>query len=253
MDRVDEARRLIDAARHVVVLTGAGISTESGIPDFRGPRGVWTRNPAAEKQSTIQNYLAEPDVRANDGPEGRTYLIALDEVGTHPDRPDTPLRARAFLRRFIEERFKLVTHIETRKVKGYALVVASGGHKLKTATDPRTLPTDPLPLTQIGSTYLRNKSGTMDRLAGSLEALLNRGTRDGLPVIDETGLTGLYDVSLSFAPIQIRPGGPAVETDSPLPTLFTALQEQLGLRLVSRDAIPVDALVVDHVEHPTVD
>ena len=62
-DLVDDARRRIDAARRVVVLTGAGISTESGIPDFRGPKGVWTRNPAAEKQSTIQHYLADPEVR----------------------------------------------------------------------------------------------------------------------------------------------------------------------------------------------
>ena len=62
-DLIAAARQRIDAAQRVVVLTGAGISTESGIPDFRGPRGVWTRNPAAEKQSTIQNYLAEPEVR----------------------------------------------------------------------------------------------------------------------------------------------------------------------------------------------
>ena len=62
-ERIDDVRRRIDAAQRIVVLTGAGISTESGIPDFRGPRGVWTRNPAAEKQSTIQNYLAEPEVR----------------------------------------------------------------------------------------------------------------------------------------------------------------------------------------------
>ena len=62
-DPVDDARRRIDAARRVVVLTGAGISTDSGIPDFRGPKGVWTRNPAAEKQSTIQHYLADPEVR----------------------------------------------------------------------------------------------------------------------------------------------------------------------------------------------
>lgn len=53
----------IDAAERVVALTGAGISTDSGIPDFRGPQGVWTRNPAAEKLSTLQNYLAEPEVR----------------------------------------------------------------------------------------------------------------------------------------------------------------------------------------------
>lgn len=56
-------RGWIDDARRVVVLTGAGISTDSGIPDFRGPQGVWTRNPEAEKMATIQNYLAEPDVR----------------------------------------------------------------------------------------------------------------------------------------------------------------------------------------------
>jgi NAD-dependent deacetylase len=62
-DLVDDARRRVDRAERIVVLTGAGISTESGIPDFRGPKGVWTRNPAAEKQSTIQHYLADPEVR----------------------------------------------------------------------------------------------------------------------------------------------------------------------------------------------
>ena len=62
-DRVASVARWIDAAQRIVVLTGAGISTDSGIPDFRGPQGVWTRNPAAEKQSTIQNYLADKEVR----------------------------------------------------------------------------------------------------------------------------------------------------------------------------------------------
>jgi NAD-dependent deacetylase len=57
------ARGLIDAATRVVVLTGAGISTESGIPDFRGPQGVWTRDPKAEKMSTLQHYVADPEVR----------------------------------------------------------------------------------------------------------------------------------------------------------------------------------------------
>jgi NAD-dependent protein deacetylase/lipoamidase len=58
-----EARAAVAAARRVVVLTGAGISTDSGIPDFRGPNGVWTRNPAAEKASNIQFYLRDPEVR----------------------------------------------------------------------------------------------------------------------------------------------------------------------------------------------
>jgi NAD-dependent deacetylase len=50
-------------ARRVVVLSGAGISTDSGIPDFRGPNGVWTKNPAAEKTATLQYYLGDPEVR----------------------------------------------------------------------------------------------------------------------------------------------------------------------------------------------
>jgi NAD-dependent deacetylase len=60
---VKEVARAIAAAERIAVLTGAGISTDSGIPDFRGPRGVWTRNPAAEKAANIQNYLADPEVR----------------------------------------------------------------------------------------------------------------------------------------------------------------------------------------------
>jgi len=50
-------------ASNVVVLTGAGISTDSGIPDFRGPNGLWTKNPLAEKMSDIRYYLADPEVR----------------------------------------------------------------------------------------------------------------------------------------------------------------------------------------------
>jgi NAD-dependent deacetylase len=60
---IEAVRSWIDAARRVVVLTGAGISTDSGIPDFRGPQGLWTKNPLAEKMSNIHYYLADPEVR----------------------------------------------------------------------------------------------------------------------------------------------------------------------------------------------
>jgi NAD-dependent deacetylase len=57
------ARQLIDEASRIVVLTGAGISTDSGIPDFRGPNGVWTKNPEAMKTATLEHYLGDPEIR----------------------------------------------------------------------------------------------------------------------------------------------------------------------------------------------
>ena len=60
---ISRAREMIDEAGSVAVLTGAGISTDSGIPDFRGPQGLWTKNPEAEKASNIRHYVSDPEVR----------------------------------------------------------------------------------------------------------------------------------------------------------------------------------------------
>ena len=60
---IETIRGWVEEASNVVVLTGAGISTDSGIPDFRGPQGVWTKNPGAEKMATLQHYMADPEVR----------------------------------------------------------------------------------------------------------------------------------------------------------------------------------------------
>src|SRR5712692_9256072 len=60
---IAEVRAWVREAQRIVALTGAGISTDSGIPDFRGPQGVWTKNPLAEKMSNIHCYLADPQVR----------------------------------------------------------------------------------------------------------------------------------------------------------------------------------------------
>ena len=81
---LDIIRGWIKAAQRVVVLTGAGISTDSGIPDFRGPDGLWTKNPLAEKTSTLSWYLNDPEVRkAAWANRARTYGRPLQPNGGH--------------------------------------------------------------------------------------------------------------------------------------------------------------------------
>ena len=58
------AAAILAGASRILVFTGAGISTDSGIPDFRGPNGVWTRNPKAEQASNIRYWIADAEVRA---------------------------------------------------------------------------------------------------------------------------------------------------------------------------------------------
>jgi len=91
-DLIVQVRSWIDAAQRIVVLTGAGISTDSGIPDFRGPNGVWTRNPGAERRATLQNYLSDPAVRRE------AWQARLDHPGLSA-RPNAGHRALVELER----------------------------------------------------------------------------------------------------------------------------------------------------------
>jgi NAD-dependent deacetylase len=103
---LETVRGWIAAARRIVVLTGAGISTDSGIPDFRGPQGVWTRNPEAEKMATISHYMADPEVRK------RSWRMWID-MGIERLEPNAGHRALALL----EQRGTLHTLI-TQNVDG---------------------------------------------------------------------------------------------------------------------------------------
>jgi len=84
---IDTVRTWIDASDRVVVLTGAGISTESGIPDFRGPQGVWTTDPRAERLSNIHSYMSDPEVRR----------LSWQSRLTHPTWHATPNRGHQAL------------------------------------------------------------------------------------------------------------------------------------------------------------
>lgn len=63
MSVLEQATEWVRSAQRIVVLSGAGLSTDSGIPDFRGPNGLWKKDPAAERASTLQHYLADPELR----------------------------------------------------------------------------------------------------------------------------------------------------------------------------------------------
>ncbi len=91
---VDQVRDWITNARSVAALTGAGMSTASGIPDFRGPQGIWTRSPESQRLSSIDAYIEDPEVRRRswqgrrDHPAwtaspnaGHAALVALEQAG----------------------------------------------------------------------------------------------------------------------------------------------------------------------------
>jgi uncharacterized protein (TIGR03435 family) len=131
------------------------------------------------------------------------------------------------LRRLLEERLHLQTHWVRKEIKGYALVVAKGGPKLQ-------------PSKNNAKTYgyiLSNGIGIQNEGMGALASML--ASPAGHPVVDKTGITGNFEFVLRYAT--------ANNPDSNLPDLFTALQEQLGLKLKSQ-GVPVEMLVIDHVD-----
>jgi uncharacterized protein (TIGR03435 family) len=155
-----------------------------------------------------------------------------------PDTTDA--QARQMMQTFLADRFKLSVHRETKIMPVYALVIGSGGFKLK-PTDPKNDP----PRERGSIRCPPEDRGCRNLVMGSVpvsEFASALGVTAGRPVIDKTGLTGTYYLDLTWA------GDTA--PSSPLPSLPTALKERFGLELRPESG-PVDILVIDHVEKPT--
>jgi uncharacterized protein (TIGR03435 family) len=204
------------------------------------------------------------------------YRIEAKADG-NPDKEQMRLMVQSLL----EERFKLKMHGETRETPVYSLVVAKGGHKLQPAKDEQGNPIVSLPPPEE-----RKKKGMENMAAGSSRSLseiissmapgsyMVMGGRQAVQftgkaismesfatalysiagrrkVIDKTGLTGLYDIQMNYAPPG-PPGAadPALSTEPSAPTIFNALQEQLGLKLESEKA-PLDYFIIDSMEKPS--
>jgi uncharacterized protein (TIGR03435 family) len=150
--------------------------------------------------------------------------------GSDEQRRDHEFRER--IRSLLANRFALLTHRETRDLTAYTLTVARGGPKLK-AVGTRG--------DQYG--FRGGRGGRSQGFAITMPMFAKELARiTGRPVVDKTGLAGEYDYVLQWTP--------DTDTGSLGPTIFTALQDQLGLRLESTKA-PVDTIIIDHVERPS--
>ena len=149
---------------------------------------------------------------------------------------------RSMLQSLLEDRFKLTVHSETRLEPVYELVLAKGGSKLK-----ETSANDGAPRQQMGRGQVIASATPLSQLIPLLSVLVQR------QVIDKTGLTGMYDFTLTYTlePGQLGALGPDVPppVDPTAPSVFTALQEQLGLKLESARG-RAQVLVIDHAEKP---
>lgn len=171
--------------------------------------------------------------------------------------PDGQTREHfAMLRTLLEDRFKLRARVESRRLPIYALVrvnATSLGPRIAVSTvdcSPGAPPPAEGPTCGISNLGPGRGTSLRGYPLGALLTWLNLSPAVDRIVFDKTGLTGNYDIQLYFAPpFVFGPGMVAVpnpDVDSG-PTVFTALQEQLGLRLEPRQE-PVDVLVIDHVE-----
>ena len=152
---------------------------------------------------------------------------------------------RVMMQTLLKERFKLALRQETRDATVYQLVIAKGAPKLQESSRKAG------GIRFLGRGNVEGKGSAMAGLAGYLQTLL------GDVVVDKTGLTGNYDFKLTWVPDEAQAGKPGAQglpaanaAEEGGPSIFTALQEQLGLKLEASKG-PVEALVIVHVEKPS--
>jgi uncharacterized protein (TIGR03435 family) len=174
---------------------------------------------------------AKFDLEAKSDPAVDARLKALDSAAARELK-------QHMLQALLADRFALKVHQETRELPIYALVVAKGGPRFQPSTINGTTINN-------GNAYIMvtGSDHTIALLAEQLSRTLGR------VVVDKTGLDGRYELTLKWSPDEAAagPGGPSADAG---PSIFTAIQEQLGLRLESGKG-PIPILVVDHLEKPS--
>ena len=256
-------------------------ANKSGEPFVRigmAPGGRFTATNVPARQLILMAYQIQPFQIAG-APDWTTTerfdIVAKGSGPLAPAAPGTPGPIQAMMKSLLADRFMLVAHLEKREMPIYALVKARSDGKLGSQLTASTVDCatvnagrrggpPPAPPNFNGPAP---QCGMMVRPGGvkaggvpitQIIQLLSQNVQR--IVVDRTGLTGNFDIDLSWTPDQIPqargdapPGAPALPPIDPNgPSLFTALQEQLGLKLDSTRG-PVDVLVIDKVERPTED
>jgi uncharacterized protein (TIGR03435 family) len=166
-----------------------------------------------------------------------------------PDKPGMPndKQVKMMVQKLLADRFKLIFHREKKELTVFAITIGKGGPTLtKSTADTNGVPG--LGFRGLGNLVARN--ATMDDFASLMQtSVLDR------PVVDQTGLTGRFDFTLNWTPDETQFTAMGVKVPPPPenaehPDLFTAVQQQLGLKMESTKA-QVDVLVIDHVEKPS--
>ena len=171
-------------------------------------------------------------------------------IGTDPfditakaSRPGTTDELHRMLQNLLEDRFQLKVRRETRESPAWALMVDKGGSKMA-EHDAQDLDHPPIGPNSSGRRGFSGRNVNMNYFAFYLSRILDRN------VIDRTGLPAHYDLNVEFTPEPVGPRPEGAEPPPPEgPNIFTALREQLGLRLETAKG-PVEFLVIEHVEKP---
>jgi uncharacterized protein (TIGR03435 family) len=192
---------------------------------------------------------------------GSTRFDVVAKAGGSP--PPDEMQLQGMMQTLLAEHFKLVSHMETRELPTYALMLV--GREGKPGVNLHASPVDcaavaaaartgalrpplpggrPLCGIRMGAGTMTAGGITMARLVPDLSRLVNR------VVVDRTGLAGAFDLDLRWTPESLSRD--AQPSDPNAPSIFTAVQEQLGLKLEATKG-PVEVLVIDHVEHPRED
>ena len=183
------------------------------------------------------------------------------DIEAKPVNGQAPLdQIQLMLQSFLADRFQLKVHMETRDFPIYHLVVAKDQPKIKLSEDQTVPPIPPAPSPsqvslQRGTAVVTKEEGGLALTAKAvpivtLISMLQGPAQTDRRIFDKTNLRGLFDFRLQFVP-ELK-SGPQVSQipDNSFPSLFTAIQEQLGLKLESARG-PVEVLVIDSVNKPT--